>query len=115
VVVTDEPEQARWGLRPLLAFYIGSMGSRDRNYYNDLAVRYGFEEAAAEIQSLALEGKRKAAIAAVPDALVDEVCLVGSREQIGARLDAWRDSGVTTLVAGIGDLNTLRVMAELML
>ena len=115
VILTEEPEQARWAVRPLLAFYIGSMGARGRNFYHDLAARYGYEEEADEIQRLALDGKHRAAWAAVPDELVDEVCLIGSREVIADRLDAWRSSGVTTLVAGVEDVATLRVLAELAL
>jgi len=115
VVLSSEMDQARWGVRPLLAFYIGSMGARGRNFYHDLAVRYGYEEAADEIQRLALDGKHRAAMAAVPDGLIDEVCLIGSKEAIADRLEAWQESGVTTLVAGIQDVETLRVLAELVL
>ena len=115
VVLTTEPDQARWAVRPMLALYIGSMGARGRNFYHDLAVRYGYEEVADEIQRLALDGQHRAAMAAVPDALVDEVCLIGSREAIADRLEVWKDSGVTTLVAGVEDVDTLRVLAELVL
>jgi len=115
VVLTTEPDQARWAVRPMLALYIGSMGARGRNFYHDLAVRYGYEEAADEIQRLALDGQHRAAMAAVPDALVDEVCLIGSREAIADRLEVWKESGVKTLVAGVEDVDTLRVLAELVL
>jgi len=111
-VVTSDVEQARWGVRPLLALYIGGMGARGRNFYFDLACRYGFEESASRIQDLYLDGKRQQAIAAVPDALVDEVSLIGSRERIRDRLAVWRASGVTTLVLGARDVGTLRVLAE---
>jgi alkanesulfonate monooxygenase SsuD/methylene tetrahydromethanopterin reductase-like flavin-dependent oxidoreductase (luciferase family) len=111
-VVTSDVAQARWGIRPLLALYIGGMGARGRNFYFDLACRYGFEESATRIQDLYLDGKRQEAIAAVPDALVDEVSLIGSREQVRDRLAAWRESGVTTLLVGARDLGTLRVLAE---
>jgi F420-dependent oxidoreductase-like protein len=111
-VVTSDREQARWGVRPFLALYVGGMGARGRNFYFDLACRYGYEEAAAEIQDLYLDGKRQQAMAAVPDELVDEVSLVGSREQIRDRLAAWRESGVSTLLVGARDVATLRVLAE---
>ena len=67
-------------MKPGLALYIGGMGARGKNFYNDLACRYGFEAAAKEIQDLYLDGKKKEAIAAVPDELADATCLVGSRE-----------------------------------
>jgi F420-dependent oxidoreductase-like protein len=115
VVLTDDPDQARWGVRPLLALYIGGMGAKGQNFYTKLATRYGYGEAAEQIQDLYLSGQREAAMAAVPDALVDELCIIGPREAIGDRLDAWRESGVTTLIAAAGDLATVRVLAELML
>jgi energy-coupling factor transporter ATP-binding protein EcfA2 len=88
------------------------MGARGRNFYNALACRYGYEGEAARIQELYHGGKQREAIAAVPDALVDEVALVGPRERIAERLDAWR-SCVTTLLVQTHDMETLRVMAEL--
>jgi len=115
VILTTEPDQARWAVRPMLSLYIGSMGAKGRNFYHDLAVRYGYGQAADEIQRLALEGHHRAAMAAVPDALIDEVCLIGSREAIADRIEAWKESGVTTLVAGVEDVDTLRVLAELVL
>jgi hypothetical protein len=72
-----------------LALYIGGMGARDKNFYNDYAKRLGYEEAAAKIQDLFLDGKRGEAIAAVPDALVDDVHLVGEKDRIRDRLAAW--------------------------
>lgn len=115
VVLTDDPDQARWGVRPLLALYIGGMGAKGQNFYTKLATRYGYGEAAEQIQDLYLGGQKEAAMAAVPDALVDELCIIGPREAIRDRLEAWRDSGVTTLIAAAGDLATVRVLAELML
>jgi F420-dependent oxidoreductase-like protein len=114
-VLTAEPDRARWSIRPMLALYIGAMGARGHNFYHDLAVRYGYEKAADEIQRLALDGRHREAMAAVPDALVDEVSLIGSRAAIADRLEAWKESGVTTLVAGVEDLPTLRALAELVL
>ncbi len=114
-VVTTDVEQARWGIRPFVALYIGGMGARGRNFYFDLACRYGYEEAATTIQDLYLAGKRQQAIAAVPDALIDEVSLLGSREMIADRLEAWRASGVGTIIATVPDLTTLRTLAELVL
>ena len=101
--------------RPQLALYIGGMGARGRNFYNDLVRRYGYEAAAKSIQDLYLAGKKDEAAAAVPDALVDEVALCGPKERIRERLQIWKSSGVTTLICGVGQLEALRLMAELAL
>jgi len=115
VVVTDDLESGRDFLRPILALYVGGMGSRGVNFYNELVRRYGYEADADRIQRLYLEGKQRAAIAAVPDALVDEVALVGTPERIADRLAAWRESGITTLLVSTHDPVALRTMAELVL
>ena len=115
VLLSDDLDAARDALRPLLALYIGGMGARGANFYNALVRRYGYEVDADRIQELYLEGKQREAIAAVPDALVDEVALVGPRERIADRLDAWRESGATTLLVATHDPVALRTMAELVL
>jgi F420-dependent oxidoreductase-like protein len=114
-IVTDDIESARLRVKPILALYIGGMGARNRNFYNDLACRYGYEEAAGKIQSLYLDGKKMEATMAVPDALVDELSLIGSREVIRDRLDAWKESAVTTLALMPTDSESLRTVAELVL
>ena len=111
----DDIDKARLQAKPMLALYIGGMGAKGRNFYNDLARRYGYGEAADEIQDLYLSGKKMEATLAVPDALVDEVCLVGPREVLADRLEAWRDSGISTLIVSTLDLNTVRTIAELAL
>jgi F420-dependent oxidoreductase-like protein len=93
VIVTDDPEPARNAVKGGLALYIGGMGARDKNFYNDLAKRLGYEDAAVRIQDLYLSGKKAEAAAAVPDALVDAVHLVGSKDHIRGRLEAWREAG----------------------
>ena len=85
----------------MLGFYVGGMGHRSRNFHKELMARMGYESEAQQIQDLFLENKRVEAIAAVPDGFVDEIMLIGPRERIRDRLDAWRESPVTTLmVAG---------------
>src|ERR687898_666075 len=98
VVVLDDVQAARDALKPLLALYVGGMGSRGSNFYNALAVRDGYEAGARQNPEVYLEGKQREAIAAVPDGLVDEVALVGPRERIADRLEAWREAGVATLL-----------------
>jgi F420-dependent oxidoreductase-like protein len=99
-------------LKPGLALYIGGMGAPGRNFYNDLACRYGYEKEAALIQALYLQGKKKEAIAAVPNALVDEVALCGPKERIAERVGAWEDAGVSTLICTCHDRSAMNVMAE---
>jgi len=115
VAVGDDLTACWRALKPNLALYIGGMGSKGRNFYFDLACRYGYEKEATEIQEHFLSGKRRAAIGAVPDRLVDEVALCGPRSRISERIEAWKDAGATTLICGVEDLETLRVMAELVL
>ena len=112
-IVTDDLSRARNRIKPTLALYIGGMGAAGRNFYNDLACRYGYEEAAAEIQRLYLDANRKAATAAVPDALVEELNLIGTREMIKDRLEAWKEAEVTTLSVTAPDRHTLRTLTEL--
>ena len=113
VVVTDDVAAGRDFLKPLLALYVGGMGAKGQNFYTRLAERYGYADAAAEIQDLYLEGKKNEAIAAVPDGLVDEVALVGDRARIGDRLAAFRDCGVGTLILQARQPEALRLLAEL--
>ena len=99
----------------MLALYIGGMGARGKNFYNDYAKRLGYEEAAAKIQDLFLDGKKAEAMAAVPDDLIDEVALVGPRERIAERVDVWKASPVNSMLIGAGQPDALRVLAELVL
>lgn len=115
VVLGDDVQACRDAVKPMLALYIGGMGARGKNFYNQLACRYGYETAAEEIQDLYLGGKKMAAIAAVPDALVDEVALCGPKERIAELLEPWKRSRTTTLLVGTGQPEALRVMAELVL
>ncbi len=95
--ISDDVEAARDLTRPLLALYIGGMGSRKQNFYNNLVQRYGFEAEAKEIQDLYLEGRKDEAGAAIPDRLIDMVSLCGPRDQVADRISAFRDAGVGTL------------------
>jgi F420-dependent oxidoreductase-like protein len=114
-VLSDEVESARDALKPYYALYVGGMGARGSNFYNDLVRSYGYEDEAEQIQTLFLDGKQREAAAAVPDELVDEMALVGPRERIADRLGAWRESGATTLLVSTRDLQTVRAVAELAL
>ncbi|MCU0497570.1 MAG: LLM class F420-dependent oxidoreductase [Anaerolineae bacterium] len=115
VVIDDDMDQARNQVRPMLALYIGGMGAKGKNFYNDLAVRYGFESAASEIQDLFLSGKRGEAMMAIPDDLIDAVALIGPKERIKERLELWKSSPITTLNINVFNVDDLRTMAELVL
>jgi len=115
VVLGDDIQECRNQIKPMLALYVGGMGARGKNFYNDLVCRYGYEAAAQEIQDLYLEGRKLEAMAAVPDALVDEVALCGPKERIAELLEPWKTSRATTLICGTSQPEALRVMAELLL
>jgi len=115
VTVTDDVQKGLDRVKPTLALYIGGMGARGKNFYNDLACRYGFEAEAKKIQDLYLDGKKQEAMAAVPDALADEISLVGPIERIRDRLAAWKESPVGTMCIGGANADMLRLMAELVL
>ena len=115
VLVGDDVQALRDALKPHLALYVGGMGAKGRNFYNALMRRYGWEAEAERIQDLYLSGHRLEAIAAVPDELVDAVSLVGPPERIRDRLAAWRETPVTTLIAGSTQPEALRTLAELVL
>ena len=109
----------RDAVRPELALYIGGMGARGKNYYNDYAKRLGFADAAIKIQDLYLDGKKDAAAAEVPDALIDQIALVGPADRIKGRLEAWKDVGragkVNTMVLTGATPEAMRIVAEAML
>ncbi len=113
VSITDDVERGLEPVKMMLAFYIGGMGSKKRNFHKELMARMGFEAEADRIQELFFEGKREEAFAVVPDQFADEISLVGPKERIRERLEAWRETPVTTLIIGQLDLETLRTMAEL--
>ena len=113
-LVSDDLESARDAMRPYYALYVGGMGARGKNFYNDLVSSYGFEAEAKQIQDLFLAGKQRDAAAAVPDALIDEMTLVGPPDRIRDRLAAWRESGATTMLISTRDEKTLRTVAEAM-
>jgi F420-dependent oxidoreductase-like protein len=119
VVLGDDLEKCRMPVKGMLALYIGGMGARGKNFYNDYAVRLGYEEAAAKIQDLYLDGKKLEAMAAVPDALVDEVALVGPRDRVAARLAVWKEAGarrhVGALLAAGASPDAMRLLAETLL
>ncbi len=115
VVVSDDVDAARNSIKPSLALYIGGMGAKSKNFYYNLVCRYGFEDAADEIQEHFLAGRKAEATQAVPDELVDLVSLCGPKARIKERLSAWEQAPVTTLNLMTYDVESVRVIAELVL
>ncbi|MCU1388679.1 MAG: N10-methylenetetrahydromethanopterin reductase-related protein [Ilumatobacteraceae bacterium] len=115
IAVGDDIAACRDKVRPMLTAYIGGMGSRERNFYNRLIRRYGYEETADVVQDLYLDGRRDEAAAAVPDALIDELALVGPARHIAEQLTAWQTSGITTLILAGANSHDMRTVAELVL
>jgi F420-dependent oxidoreductase-like protein len=113
VAMGEDVQACRDLVKPFLALYVGGMGARGRNFYRSLVDRYGYEAEATAVQDLYLEGRRGEAAGAVPDALVDDVALVGPRERIADRLGLWREAGVDTLIVGTSQPEALRALAEL--
>ncbi len=116
VALGDDLEACRRHIKEFLALYIGGMGARGRNFYNDYACRLGYEAAAARIQDLYLAGDKLAAAAAVPDQLVDDCSLVGDAARIRDHLQPWREAvtrgDVGTLVFTVNSPAALRLLAE---
>ena len=115
VVVDDDLDRALMQVKQQVGFYVGGMGAKSFNVHKDHISRFGFAEAAQEIQDLFMSGKRDQAIEAVPDQLADEIALCGPRERIVERLQAWQDSPVTQLTVGNADRDTLEFMAQAVL
>ncbi len=116
VVMGDDLEQCRNVVKRELALYIGGMGARDRNFYNDYAGRLGYDEAATVIQDLYLSGRKPEAVAAVPGSLVDDVSLVGPPDRIRDHLARWKEAGkrgdVGSFLASGASIEALRLLAE---
>lgn len=116
LAIGDDVEDRLAWAKPQLALYIGGMGAKGKNFYHNLATRYGFGEVADHIQELFLSGKKDEAIAAVPDELVRNVSLVGPRGFVKERLAAYKEAGVTTMLVhplATDDAEALRFTEEL--
>ncbi|MDQ3934422.1 MAG: LLM class F420-dependent oxidoreductase [Actinomycetota bacterium] len=113
-LVCDDVQQGIDAARPFYALYFGGMGAKKANFHANVPARMGYEAEMREIQDLYLGGKKEEAAAAIPAELIDKLSLIGPRERIAERLEAWRESFVTTLLVS-GDASTLRTAAELVL
>ncbi len=115
VVIGDDVDACRMPLREQLALYVGGMGAKEKNFYREYLSRVGFADECAQILDLFMGGKRREAVAAVSDAMIDTLYLVGPKERIKERFAAWRTSGVTTMIVGAMQPEAFRLMAELAL
>ena len=115
VNIVDDIQAALLPVKAMLSFYVGGMGAKKKNFHMELMGRMGFESEARKIQDLFFEGRREEAIAVVPDEFADEISLVGSVDRIRDRLEAWRETPVSTLLLATRDLDTMRTVAELVL
>jgi F420-dependent oxidoreductase-like protein len=115
VIVNDDLQQAYTPVKMMLAFYLGGMGARGNNFHLNLIERMGYGDAGRKVEELFLAGKRAEAFDAVPDELADEIALIGSPERIRDRLQAWRETPITTLIAGTRDPAVVRLLANAML
>src|SRR4051795_10898072 len=97
VFITDDVAAGRDLARPFVGLYVGGMGSKKQNFYNQLMRRYGFEDEAEKVQNLYLEGKKEEAMAALPDAFLDQVALIGPADVVRDRLAVYKEAGVGTL------------------
>jgi F420-dependent oxidoreductase-like protein len=118
VLISDDLENARHAMRPVLGLYVGGMGSKEQNFYNRLVSSYGFEREAEQVQELYLAGRKSEALMALPDDLIDLVSIVGPPGRAKEKIRAFRDAGVDTLIVSPMALDTderkeqLRLVAE---
>ena len=115
VNITDDVEAGLMPLKMMIGFYIGGMGAKQRNFHKELLSRMGYEAEAEKIQDLFFAGKRAEAAAAVPSEFVDEISFTGPVARIRERLEAWKQTPVTTLLLPGNNADALRTMAELVL
>jgi F420-dependent oxidoreductase-like protein len=113
VAIGDDLEDLRQAARPQLALYIGGMGAADMNFYNDLACRYGLEDAAKRIQDLYLDGHKEEAAREVPQELIDATSLIGPAGYVRDRLAAYKEAGVTILNARFAGPDRERTISQL--
>ncbi len=116
VIVNEDLDAAYAAAAPYLALYIGGMGAKGKNFYNDYATRLGYGDEAARIQELFLSGQKQAAEASIPKQLIDEVCLVGPKARVRERLQRWKEAGtrgeVGSMLMAIQDPEVMELVAE---
>jgi F420-dependent oxidoreductase-like protein len=113
VIIGDDVKACLAQMKPNLALYMGGMGAREKNFHNEMAVKYGYTDAAARIQELYLSGRKNEAEEAVPDELCDEMSLCGPEARIRGRYPVWEQAGVTTMIIQSRQPEALHLMADI--
>jgi F420-dependent oxidoreductase-like protein len=113
VAIGDDVKALLAVQKPNIALYVGGMGAKEKNFHNEMAVKYGYGDAAAKIQELYLAGRKQEATDLVPDELVDEMSLVGPVARIKERYRAWEDAGVSTMLVNTRQNEALQLMADI--
>ncbi len=113
--ITDDIEAGLLPVKQMLALYVGGMGAKQRNFHKELVSRMGFEAEANQVQDLYLAGQKEDAVRAVPDQLADEISLVGPKDRIAERLQAWRETPITSLNVSARSSAELTLFAEVVL
>ena len=115
-VVADAEEKAAVidAMRPFVSLYMGGMGAKEQNFHNQVFVRMGYEDLAAEVQKLYLNGEKDRATALIPDELVDDMHIIGTAAEVKERVAQWEETGVTTLLLSLHSPDEVRAIAELL-
>jgi F420-dependent oxidoreductase-like protein len=115
-VVRDAEEKQRVvdAMKPVVALYMGGMGAKEANFHNQVFQRMGHADLAAEVQRLYLAGEKDRAAALVPDALVDDMHIIGETGQVREKVAQWEETGVTTLLLSLGSPAEVRTVAEVL-
>ncbi len=113
--VTDDVQGAIDALKPVTALYMGGMGAKEQNFHKDVFARMGYAEVADKVQELYLAGQKAEAIATVPDALIDDMNLIGDAARVRDKVKQWEEVGVTTLLVTAESPDDVRTMAEVVL
>ena len=113
VTITDDIDSGLLAFKYFLSFYIGGMGAKSTNFHKNLFIRLGYEAEADKIQQLFMQDKRDEAARVIPDELADAMSLVGPVDRVRERLQAWRDSRITTMLVTAQDTATLQSLADL--
>jgi F420-dependent oxidoreductase-like protein len=113
--ITDDEQAAIEAMKPFAALYMGGMGAKDQNFHKQVFERMGYEDVAAKVQELYLEGRKDEAAAAVPDELVDAIHIIGDKGKVRERVAQWEESGVTTLLLTCGSPEEVRQVADVLL